>query len=156
MFSPSIFLYYSKFLLEFSILLNFVIQKRAFLCQKQLKVGRYIFMITFTFPYLDQRVFTTTIVVLICFSPNRHSIAPMPQTPKAFQFPSESGTVKAPFFIGIFATLTLRSIVVVQLLAQSIIIIISVLLKKKFRETARHFGFTKKVLSCVMSVSFFF
>ena len=53
-------------------------------------------MITFTFPYLDQRVFTTTIVVLICFSPNRHSIAPMPQTPKAFQFPSESGTVKAP------------------------------------------------------------
>ena len=66
-------------------------------------------MITFTFPYLDQRVFMTTIVVLICFSPNRHSIAPMPQTPKAFQFPSESGTVKAPFFIGIFATLTLCS-----------------------------------------------
>ena len=65
-------------------------------------------MITFTFPYLDQRVFTTTIVVLICFSPNRHSIAPMPQTPKAFQFPSESGTVKAPSS-SVFATLTLRS-----------------------------------------------
>ena len=74
-------------------------------------------MITFTFPYLDQRVFTTTIVVLICFSPNRHSIAPMPQTPKAFQFPSESGTVKAPFFIGILQHSLDVVVVVVQLLA---------------------------------------
>ena len=154
MFSPSIFLYYSKFLLEFSILLNFIIQKRAFLCQKQLKVGTYIFMITFTFPYLDQRVFTTTIVVLICFSPNRHySYA---TNTKSFPVPFREWNSESPFLLHrYFATLTLRSIVVVQLLAQSIIII-SVLLKKKFRETARNFGFTKKVFWYVMSVSFLF